>query len=188
MKPTITLTWSEMQVAHEVAGQRIIMNLRGGAKAKRGAPKGIKGDALHLMACRAEMAVAKHLGRFWSGAVGDYSAADIGPGLGIEVRGTEYPDGRLIVHGDDDDPDDSIFVLVIANGPVMTLPGWMKGRVAKQQQWWSDPTGENRPAFFVPQGALWDMDELPKRPSHEHQARHHRLGIQRPGNGVGEAR
>jgi hypothetical protein len=178
-----------MAVAHEVAGQRIIMNLRDGAKSKHGAPTGIKGDALHLMSCRAEMAVAKYLDRFWSGAVGEYSAADIGPGRGIEVRGTELPHGKLIVHPDKD-PDDSIFVLVIASGRVFTLVGWMKGRVAKQQQWWSDPTGEGRPAFFVPQGLLWEMDDLPKakgRP-HEHQARYNGLGIQRLGAGVGEAR
>jgi hypothetical protein len=147
---TITLTWAEMMLAHAVAGHRIIMNLRGGASAKFGAPLGVEGDALHVLSCRAEMATAKYFNRFWSGAVGDYSAADIGKD--IEVRSTSPGDRRsLILHKQDHD--ERAYILVIAEGRAMTLTGWIRGRDGKRDQWWSDPIG-GRPAYFVPQTAL----------------------------------
>lgn len=156
----VTLTWSEMMQAHYVAGQRIAMNIKNGAQQRFGADNGRDSDALHLTACRGELAVAKALNLFWSGSLGDYQAVDVG-GL-VEVRAVNSKPGRrlsLIVH--DDDKDDRPYVLAdTGHAPAIDLRGWMLARDAKRREWWADPSGKNRPAYFVPIDALHPLETL----------------------------
>ena len=99
-----------------------------------------------------EMAVAKHLGRFWSGNLGDLDAADVGH---LQVRTTSHDAGCLIVHPED--ADDGVFILVTGLAPHFVLRGWMLGRDAKKDAFWKDGP---RPAYFVPQGLLLPIGEL----------------------------
>ena len=62
----------------------------------------------------------------------------------VEVRGSNRPNGYLIVRADD--PLDSWYVLLVGpflNGPdpYMTLVGGIKGRDAQQDRWLRDPHG-----------------------------------------------
>ncbi len=102
-----------------------------------------------------EMAVAKWMGRYWDGALGDFTAKDVGK---LQVRTNPNDWGDLILHPKD--ADDDVFILVLShNAPIYKLQGWLYGREGKQTQWWRD--GEKgRPAFFVPQSALRSVDEL----------------------------
>lgn len=80
----------------------------------------------------------------------------------FEVRTTKYKTGRLILHPKD--RDNCIFILVIGNifeNNSFDLVGWIMGKEGKQAQYWIDPTGRNRYAFFVPQEKLNPMEELP---------------------------
>jgi hypothetical protein len=98
-----------------------------------------------------ELAVAKHLGIFWSG--GRQGDEDL---PGFEVRTRSRPDYDLIVHPED--RDESRFVLVTGALGHYHLVGWILGKDAKFDGWWKDPAG-GRPAFFVPQYALRPMSE-----------------------------
>jgi len=175
MKPWfIVLTWSEFQQAHVVAGHRIAHNIRNGNSGRHGAEAGRESDGLHLTACRGEMATAKAFDLFWSGAVGDFRAGDVG-GI-IEVRAVNGAGKRLIIHDPIDergkpwDQPHKPFVLADCYGaPKIVLRGWLFAREAqdrppapdaKRNDWWEDPTGKGRWAYFVPHASLHDMDEL----------------------------
>ena len=76
----------------------------------------------------------------------------------VEVRATAHFDtGRLIVR--DNDSNDRRYVLALVEGQKVRLAGWIYGHEAKRSEWVQDPHGQ-RPAWFVPQGALRAMDEL----------------------------
>ena len=152
----VRLTWSEMMIAHMVAGQRIVLNAKNGAKPKHGAPEGIAGDMIHVLSTRGEMVVAKAFNLYWSGASGDYKAVDVG-GL-IEVRTVPVSTHRLMLH-----PDDKELPTVLVDAsrsPEFRLCGWLMGQDGKRQDWWEDPTGKDRPAFFVPHASLLPLKKL----------------------------
>lgn len=156
----VTLTWAEMQIAYMVAGQRRIMNMKKGLAGRYGAPEGEGSEELDLIAARGEMAVAKALNLFWSGTVGDYGAVDVG-GL-IEVRTRTKHWHALILHPDDNDA--LPFVLADAsNPPNIRLAGWIMAKDGKKDEFWSDPSQKNRPAYFVEQKHLLPMEELVKK-------------------------
>lgn len=74
----------------------------------------------------------------------------------VEVRSTHHAGGCLIVHETDRDLP---FVLAIVRGATVTLAGWLPGNEGKSRDFWADK-GNGRPAFFVPQTFLRDMDTL----------------------------
>jgi hypothetical protein len=102
-----------------------------------------------------EMAVAKWLGIFYDGAIGNFRAKDAAE---YQVRTNPNDWGDLILHPKD--ADDDLFILVLSHAsPTFQLRGWLQGKEGKQQKWWRDGT-KNRPAFFVPQAELHPMCEL----------------------------
>jgi hypothetical protein len=153
---TVTLTWSEICVATQIATMRRISNLRLGTARRYG----YEDDYNHVwqsevISCLAEMAVAKHLDHFWCGSVGDYSAPDVNPIY--EVRSTEWPDGRLILHPEDHD--NAPYILARVNQSKVTLVGWLLGREGKREEWWTSVRPE-RYSFFVPNDELHDIGTL----------------------------
>jgi hypothetical protein len=156
----IALTWAEMQIAYMVAGQRRIMNMKKRLPGKYGAPEKEGSEELDLIAARGEMAVAKALNLYWSGTVGDYGAIDVG-GC-VEVRSRTKDWHALILHPEDQD--DLPFVLAdVSAPPNIRLVGWLYGKEGKSDRFWSDPSGKNRPAFFIEQKHLHPMNELIKK-------------------------
>lgn len=155
----VTLSWAEMQLAYMVAGQRRIMNMKKKLPGKYGAPEREGSEELDLVAARGEMAVAKALNLYWTGTVGDYGAVDVG-GL-VEVRSRTKDWHSLILHPSD--RDDLPFVLAdVSDPPRVRLAGWIYAKDGKQDKFWSDPSGKNRPAFFIEQKHLRPLEELVK--------------------------
>jgi hypothetical protein len=102
-----------------------------------------------------ELAVAKHLGLYWNGSLGQLKAPDVGK---YQVRTTPADGGRLLLHGRD--PDDAAFILARGFAPRFQLAGWIMGRDGKRQDWWRELV-PGRPCFVVPNEALHPMDTLP---------------------------
>ena len=153
----VTLTPAELMQAALVGVMREVQNRKAGRSHAWGGDAA-EGWSYHVDGACGECAVAKLLGRFWSGAVGDLTADDVGP---LQVRATSHSEGRLILHPRD--PDNRAFVLVTGRAPDLTVRGWIPAKEAKRREWWADPTGK-RPAFFVPIGALADMALLMPAP------------------------
>jgi len=103
-----------------------------------------------------EAVVAKHLGVFWLG-VGVFGGDDVGP---HQVRATAWREGTLRLHPKD--RDDAAYISVYVCEGAGVIHGWMYGHEGKQDRYWSDPTGKNRPAFFVPASDLHPIEELPR--------------------------
>jgi hypothetical protein len=97
-----------------------------------------------------EYVLAKLLGIHWAGTGQLFMEADLENTT--EVRTTAHPDGRLIMHPEDDDEHN--FWLVTGYMDTYVVHGWLPGGAAKRQEYWQDPTGRGRWAFFVPQAAL----------------------------------
>jgi hypothetical protein len=74
-----------------------------------------------------------------------------------EVRGTDLPNGSLIVR--DDDPGERKYILAIVSAPTVALAGWMYGHECKRDEFLRNPNND-REAWFVPQRCLRPMDEL----------------------------
>lgn len=131
------------------------------ANAGRPDAHGFAGDGTgaHVQGSLAEFAVAKSLNLHWSGVRENpvRLPGDVGR---MQVRSTTKPSGRLIVHDRDDDEAVFVFVVADACGYRFDLAGWIRGAAAKRAEWWEDPTGRGRPAFFVPRSALAPVTDL----------------------------
>lgn len=154
---SVTLTFPEMMLAAQVAAMRRVQGMKHNRAKTYG--YGFDSDPLwqtDAISCLAEMALAKQLDRFWSGTVGDITAADVG--TFYQVRATEHPTGRLILHPKD--KDEQPFVLARVAGSRVDLMGWVYGRDGKLQNFW-EALRPMRFAFVVPTELLHDMTTLP---------------------------
>lgn len=145
----VVLTWPELFQAAMVGAMRQASNLRDGLKDRYGADPTRAWD-FHVEGACGEMAVAKYLGEYWSGAVGNRNARDVG---GYQVRTSAYAEAPLMLHPSD--PDDQPFVLVVGRAPRLRIVGYLpEARLGKRQEYWRDPAGLGRQAYCVPQEHL----------------------------------
>lgn len=145
----VVLTDQECNIARFVAEQRN----RDGAQAGADASKyGYDGSTLelHYRGCLGEMAFAKGLNRYWSGAGCSYHVDDdVGR---VQVRVSAHPHACLLVRPNEEALDDP-WVLVVGEGNTYSIVGWLWGRETRREIWLRSPAGRP-PAYFVPQEAL----------------------------------
>jgi hypothetical protein len=145
----VTLTRAEFMTALGVAARRQLANRELGNQHHHGASMENTWD-MEIEGAAGEMAVAKGLGIYWNGAIGDWKADDVGQ---LQVRTTKYDDGCLILHKSD--PADKVFILAVGTAPTFRLAGWIVAKDGMKDSHWKDPTGRGRFAYFVPQSALF---------------------------------
>lgn len=120
---------------------------------------------LHIGGCLGELAVAKWLGVYWDGAFRQkLVAGDVGA---LEVRYTDWTNGRLLIK--EKDADDAAYLLV--TGPSLqqcfTIRGWIVGGDAKKDVWHVE-LERGRPCYAVPQavlsplGPIWEANAAPR--------------------------
>jgi hypothetical protein len=150
----ITLRDDEIKQAEEYAKQWTTV--------KYGYPRLYNMEAERLLpetinGIKYEMVAAKALGVPYTGGDEEKrSGFDVGGKY--EVRGTEYPNGSLILHPDDKE---APYILVTGTGNLYYVRGWILASEGKQKKWWRD-IQIRHPAYFVPQNALHDIDTLLK--------------------------
>lgn len=157
----VTMCWSEVLIAAVVAAMRRIQNMK--YKTKRRFSDGRHEPIWHTdaISCLGEMAVAKYLDHFWSGAIGNWEAADVS--TFYQVRATDWATGRLFLHRDD--KDHMPYILARVDDNKVTLVGWVYGRDGKQQDYWvelSPVAFPGRFMFVVPNELLRSMDSIPR--------------------------
>jgi hypothetical protein len=152
----ISLTPEEAYMAFLVGGQRQLNSVLAG----RRDAYGFKGDPwrVHIEGAMGEMALAKCLGRYWSGA-GERFEDDTDVG-GIQVRTRSNHKYELYLWPKDET--DAIYVLVTGLPPVYRVRGWITGADAKNEDWFKSLQTGRAPAYFVPTEALRPMAELRK--------------------------
>jgi hypothetical protein len=154
MTVLVTLSWAEIFLAAEVAKMRAIKNLQSRLADRYGDTERMGFD-FHFLGCLGEIALAKHAGRYWSGNVGNFRAADVGA---YQVRACGERHHCMILHHEDDDGHPFVNALALRELlPAVQLRGWLFGHEGKQPGFWREC---KRPAFFVPAEQLHDMQEL----------------------------
>lgn len=157
----VELEQRERAIAAHVGLLRYLTVLHRGYRQTHGQNNG---DGLvwdrHIEGAGAELAVAKALGRYWTGAAvtmpdwlaGAEAEADVG---GLQVRHTQRDDGCLIVNLDDEPA--ATFVLVTGRMPTYVLRGWLEGALAPAR---GTLRGRAPGAYFVPQSELEALESL----------------------------
>jgi hypothetical protein len=154
VRAIVTLTPSELTQAALVGVMRHVQNLKIGRRAGHNLEAGVQDWQYNLAGACGEMVVAKHFNLYWGGT-GVFRGGDVGR---LQVRLCPHFNGRLILHHDDQD--DAAFVLVRGHAFDYEVVGWIWGRDGKRDEWWTDPTRQNRHAFFVPEHALRGIGTL----------------------------
>ena len=165
----VELSYRDMSIAWHVAGLQTLRAIKFATEGRNGQRYGGKFSAsviderADFAGALGEVAVAKAFNLWWT-AVLDVGSGDVGDM--VEVRAAfKRPRFGLCIHPDDED--DLPFVCVdLSCLPAVSLVGWDYARACKNQEWWADPTGTGRPAFFKPPGLLRDCREL-KRICHQ---------------------
>lgn len=103
-----------------------------------------------------EGAAALALGLPYEPCVGELDTVDGDIGPGLQVRGTKYAKGSLLVH--DSDHDEHRFILVTGIYGVYDVRGWIYAKEGKQKKYWK--VYKERGAYWVPQSALRPLDTL----------------------------
>jgi hypothetical protein len=156
----VILEWPEYAMGVNNAVLKAMGAIRRGYKNNHGMvgigwEEGIEGTL-------AEIAVAKALGIFWNGGVGEFKGPDVG--TNIQVRWTNKATNKLIVR--DADRSENTYVLVTGECPEYNIVGWIEGTEAKQDRFLFGPNGRP-PAYFVPQEELNPIESLIYNDNHK---------------------
>jgi hypothetical protein len=150
MKREVELSQPEMCMAIEVAKMRRMDSFKKGLTlGKNSGEKDKRSWDWEIDGAAAELVVAKELGRYWSGPVGNFKEGDIGER--IQVRHTNRMDGKLIIR--EDDKNEHYFVLVRGKMPSYEVVGYINGAEAKLDKFLFGPNGA-KPAYFIPSSEL----------------------------------
>jgi hypothetical protein len=150
----VNLNKYEMVMASQIGLERKLLAIEHGHKDNHG----FEGPGWNedIEGACGEMAVAKYLGVYWAGGMGDeFKSPDLGDK--IQIRTTPRHDGSLIVRKDA--KDEHIYVLVTGEAPNFFLRGFISAADAKRDEFVRAPNGRP-PAWFVPQYALSSIDGL----------------------------
>lgn len=154
----VTLSWAEMLVAANVGVMRNVQCMKQGrGQGQRHTISGLDPWGVNIEGAAGEMAVAKYLGTFWSGALGDFDAKDVGR---YQVKtNTSRKWDHLIIR--DWNPRDGIYIGVLSFMPRYVITGWISGEDGMKQEFFRDGL-PGVPAYFVPRAALRPLSELPR--------------------------
>jgi hypothetical protein len=164
-KVEIQLTTSEILQASFIGCMRQSQNLEANRRPAHGAGN-LNDWQKHISGALGECALAKYLGVYWSG-VGKLRGHDVGEMVDVRTQPPKYSyPNSLILHKGD--PDDRVFFLVVGLNGRYTIKGWMLAKDGKDEKYWSDPTNEDRYAYFIPESELRSLDEYHEK----HQRRY----------------
>lgn len=143
----VVLTFSELLLGSSAGCMRQVENIKLNRKDAYGA--GTHNDwQLNIEGVLAEMALSKYLGVYWKGK-GEFRETDVAD---VDVRSTGHQAGCLILHPED--PDERKFYLLVGSCGKYRVAGSIMGHEGKSEEFWSDPSGKGRWAYFVPQSRL----------------------------------
>jgi hypothetical protein len=151
-------TEEEREAACKEAFRRQAVNEIKGLKGRNGgAATGAMALTIHLLGAAGEMAVASYLGLkdcLYQETEAKRGSCDL-PNIDVKTRSRHSYD--LIVQKNESP--NKKFVLVTIQDKKTVIHGWIRGKDAMKQEYWSDPAG-GRPAYFVPKAALMPMSTL----------------------------
>ena len=103
-----------------------------------------------------EMAFCKAFGMYWDGSVNTFKNPDV-PGTPIQIRGTEYPNGNLIIR--ENDPDDDLYILVVGSSPNYKIIGGIYGHQGKVDEFINNPNNQGS-CWMIPQTRVFPIENI----------------------------
>ena len=154
--PVIELHWNDFITCHSIASMNELYKHTKGVGHHWSVKKADE-SANYILGAVGEYAVAKYLGKFYDGNVGNLDAVDVAGEY--EVKTTPVPTGHLIIKPEA--KDDKPFVLAVVEDMTVRLPGWMMGTDIKHEQY-KRADQHGRASYWVPQSDLHPMSTLPR--------------------------
>jgi len=154
--PVIQLKWHDFITCHSIASMNELYKHTRGVGHHWSIKKADQ-SANYILGAVGEYAVAKYLGKFYDGNVGNLEAVDVAGEY--EVKTTPVPGGHLIVKPEAKDT--KPFILAIVEDMTVRLPGWMKGTDIKDEKY-KRTDQHGRSLYWVPQSDLRHMSSLKK--------------------------
>jgi len=108
---------------------------------------------MHIEGALTECAMAKYLNVYWNKVKWDLP--DVGD---VDVRSSSKPNGELIIRRNDD-PNKKYYLLIGLNGEY-EIKGWLYGKEAMKDQFWTSKDTGRPPAWFVPQEYLTSINGI----------------------------
>jgi hypothetical protein len=106
----------------------------------------------HIIGAAGEIAVAKHLDKYWPASVCTYKGPDLGEKIQVRTRSAHW--AELTIRKDDD-PQHAFVLVTCEELPEMHIRGFLWGHEV-QEEWFRSPN-DRPPAYFVPQEAIRPM-------------------------------
>ena len=154
--PVIELQWNDFITCHSIASMNELYKHTKGVGHHWSVKKADE-SANYILGAVGEYAVAKYLGKFYDGNVGNLEAVDVAGEY--EVKTTPVPTGHLIIKPEAKEA--KPFVLAVVEDMMVRLPGWMKGADIKHEQY-KRADQHGRASYWVPQSDLHPMSTLPR--------------------------
>jgi hypothetical protein len=157
----VILTWAEVLTAAHVGCMRNVQSLKLG-RSDTDVRVNQDGDidfawGSNIEGAAGEMATAKHLNLFWSGAVGNIRANDVG-GYQVKTNTSRRWDDLILRRRNSPD---KIYISVLSFLPRFVLTGWISGTEAMKEEYYREGT-PGMPGYFFPRKLLRDMNTLPR--------------------------
>ena len=152
----IKLRWHDFITCHSIASMNELYKHTKGVGHHWSVKKADE-SANYILGAVGEYAVAKYLGKFYDGNVGNLEAVDVAGEY--EVKTTSVRTGHLVLKPEA--RNDKPFILAIVEDMTVRLPGWMLGSDIKQDKY-KRADQYDRVLYWVPQSDLHHMSTLPR--------------------------
>lgn len=157
---SVTLTWAEVLLASNVGVMRNVQSLKLG-RGRIDSPAHQFGGmdyawATNIEGACGELAVAKYLNRFWSGAIGDIEADDVGP-YQVKTNTSRRWDDLIVRTWN---KPNRVYISVLSFLPRFVICGWEFGTQVKKAEFLRMGR-KDMPAYFYPRARVHDMVSLP---------------------------
>ena len=152
----VKLRWHDFITCHSIASMNELYKHTKGVGHHWSVKKADE-SANYILGAVGEYAVAKYLGKFYDGNVGNLNAVDVAGEF--EVKTTPVLGGHLIIKPEA--KDSRPFVLAIVEDMTVRLPGWMTGTDIKNEKY-KRADQYDRVTYWVPQSDLHPMSTLPR--------------------------
>lgn len=156
----VVLTWAEMLIAAHVGSMRNVQSMKLGRGRIASVTHQFGGMdfawSSNIEGAAGEMVVAKHLDRYWAGAIGDIHADDVGP-YQVKTNTSRKWDDLIIRKWN---KPERVYISVLSFVPSFVITGWIWGADVMKDEYYREGT-LGMPAYFIPRSLLKKMSDLP---------------------------
>lgn len=155
----ITLSWGEIALGAAVGTMRLVYRRKNAMENGSARPDWNVWTG-EIEGAQAELAVAKHLGLFWSGTVGERAAPDDVGSYQVRCNSSREYDDTLLRKTD---KPNRAYISVLSFMPEFHIIGWVWGEDGFRDGRLFEGDKKRPPCWFVPRTKIQPFSTLPER-------------------------